>query len=73
MDLIRFQNDLCVTIQALGWRRKGRLLSGQHDIICFVAYPCIKRCSTSCLPGLDALEIVLRPFPLFDQAISPLE
>lgn len=32
MDPIRFENDLRVTIQALGWRSGGRFLPGQHDI-----------------------------------------
>ena len=36
-DPIRFQDDLRVTIQALGWRSEGRFLPGQHDI-CSVAY-----------------------------------
>jgi len=37
MDPIRFEQDLRVTIQALGWRGEGRFLPGQHDI-CSVAY-----------------------------------
>jgi len=36
-DPIRFQDDLRVTIQALGWRSEGRFLPGQHDI-CSMAY-----------------------------------
>jgi len=32
MDPIRFEQDLRVTIQALGWRSEGRYLPGQHDI-----------------------------------------
>jgi hypothetical protein len=36
-DPIRFERDLRVTIQALGWRSEGRFLPGQHDI-CSVAY-----------------------------------
>jgi len=37
MDPIRFEKNLKVTIQALGWRSEGRFLPGQHDI-CSVAY-----------------------------------
>ena len=36
-DPIRFQDDIRVTIQALGWRSEGRFYPGQHDI-CSVAY-----------------------------------
>ncbi len=32
MDPIRFENDLKVTIQALGWRSEGRYLPLQDDI-----------------------------------------
>ena len=32
MDPIRFQRDLKVTIQALGWRSEGRYLPLQDDI-----------------------------------------
>jgi hypothetical protein len=37
LDPIRFESDLRVTIQALGWRSEARYLPGQHDI-CSVAY-----------------------------------
>jgi len=37
MDPVRFERDLKVTIQALGWRSEGRFLPGQHNI-CSVAY-----------------------------------
>jgi hypothetical protein len=37
MDPIRFQEEIRVTIQALGWRSEHRYLPGQHDI-CSVAY-----------------------------------
>jgi len=36
-DPVRFQADLKVTIQALGWRSERRYLPGQHDI-CSTAY-----------------------------------
>ena len=32
MDPIRFQEDLRVTVQALGWRSEGRYLPLQDDI-----------------------------------------
>jgi hypothetical protein len=37
MDPIRFEQNLSVTIQALGWREGNRFFPGQHDI-CSVAY-----------------------------------
>jgi hypothetical protein len=37
VDPIRFEEDIRVTIQALGWRSEHRFLPGQHDI-CSVAY-----------------------------------
>ena len=37
MDPVRFEQDLRVTIQALGWRSGRRYLPGEHDI-CSVAY-----------------------------------
>ncbi|MCJ7739251.1 MAG: DUF2961 domain-containing protein, partial [Anaerolineae bacterium] len=37
LDPIRFEQNLRVTIQALGWRSERRFLPGQHDI-CSVAY-----------------------------------
>ena len=59
MDPTRFQNDLRVTIQAQGWRSKGRFYPGQHDI-CSVAYwyQALPTLPFPCLPDLDALEIV---------------
>jgi hypothetical protein len=32
MDPVRFDNDMSVTIQSLGWRDCGRYYPGQHDI-----------------------------------------
>jgi len=32
MDPVRFESDLRITIQALGWRGETRYLPGQHDI-----------------------------------------
>lgn len=59
MDPIRFEEDLRVTVQALGWRSGGRYLPLQDDIasVAFwyqsephVAYPK--------LPGKDELEVI---------------
>ncbi len=59
MDPIRFDEDLKATIQALGWKSKGRYLPGRHDI-CSVAYwyqelPTLK---FPALPPADELEII---------------
>jgi len=58
-DPVRFERDLRVTIQALGWRRDGRYLPLQDDISS-VAYwyqiPPGKRFPG--LPSRDALEII---------------
>ncbi len=59
MDPVRFQNDLRVTIQALGWRSEGRYYPGQHDI-CSVAYwyQTLPTAPFPKLPDRDHLEIV---------------
>ncbi len=59
MDPIRFEQDIRVTIQALGWRSEGRFLPGQHDI-CSVAYwyQALPTAPFPELPERDALEIV---------------
>ena len=59
MDPIRFEEDLRVTIQALGWRSGGRYYPGQHDI-CSVAYwyQTLPTAPFPELPGRDALEVV---------------
>jgi hypothetical protein len=58
MDPIRFESDLRVTIQALGWRADGRYLPGQHDM-CSVAfwYQALPTARFPALPGRDELEI----------------
>ena len=59
MDPIRFEQDLRVTIQALGWRSEGRFLLGQHDI-CSVGY-WYQTLPTPSFPELgdrNALEII---------------
>jgi len=59
MDPIRFEQDLRVTIQALGWRSGGRFLPGQHDI-CSVAYwyQTLPTAPFPPLPDRDGLEII---------------
>ena len=59
MDPVRFEEDLRVTIQALGWRSEGRFLPGQHDI-CSAAYwyQALPTAPFPPLPDRDALEIV---------------
>ncbi|NQT53371.1 DUF2961 domain-containing protein, partial [bacterium] len=59
MDPVRFESDIAVTIQALGWRSEGRFLPGQHDI-CSVAY-WYQKLPTGAFPAFpdrDALEIL---------------
>lgn len=59
MDPIRFEEDLKVTIQALGWRKEGRFLPGQHDI-CSTAfwYQTLPAAPFPKLPSRDYLEII---------------
>ncbi|MBE3558658.1 MAG: DUF2961 domain-containing protein [Ktedonobacteraceae bacterium] len=59
MDPIRFEQDLRVTIQALGWRSGGRYLPLQDDIAS-VAYWYQKEPHTpfAVLPGRDELEVI---------------
>ena len=59
MDPIRFEADLRVTIQALGWRSEHRFLPGQHDI-CSVAYwyQTLPTAPFPAFPDRDALEII---------------
>ena len=58
MDPVRFERDLAVTIQALGWRSDGRFLPGKHDI-CSVAfwYQALPTAPFPRLGDADALEI----------------
>lgn len=57
-DPIRFENDLRVTIQALGWRSEHRYLPGMHDI-CSTAfwYQTLPTAPFPLLPDRDGLEI----------------
>ena len=59
MDPVRFERDLRVTIQALGWRSEGRFLPGQHDI-CSVAYwyQKLPTAPFPALPDRNGLEII---------------
>ena len=63
MDPIRFQQDLRVTIQALGWRAqlegKGRYLPLQDDIASTVFwYQAEPHAPFPTLPGLNDLEVI---------------
>jgi len=59
MDPIRFQQDLRVTIQALGWRSDRRYYPGQHDITSVAYwYQTLPTALFPILPDRDALEIV---------------
>ena len=58
-DPIRFQQDLRVTIQALGWRSKGRFLPLQDDIASVAFwYQTLPTAPFSALPDRDYLEII---------------
>ncbi len=57
-DPIRFEKDLHVTIQALGWRNDGRYLPLQDDIASVVYWYQTEPHSTfPQLPGKDLLEV----------------
>ena len=59
MDPIRFQQDLRVTIQALGWRSEGRYLPMQDDIASTVFwYQAEPHAPFPVLPGRNALEVI---------------
>ncbi|NLX05899.1 MAG: DUF2961 domain-containing protein [Phycisphaerae bacterium] len=59
MDPIRFERDLRVTIQALGWRSGGRYLPLQDDIASVAYwYQTLPTARFPELPDRDALEIV---------------
>jgi len=58
-DPIRFQRDLRVTIQALGWRSYGRYLPLQDDIASVAFwYQRLPTAPFPTLPGRDELEVV---------------
>ena len=59
MDPIRFQADLSVTIQALGWRAGRRYLPLQDDIASTAFYYLRETSSPRPeLPDADGLEVV---------------
>jgi len=59
MDPIRFQQDLRVTIQALGWRRDGRYLPLQDDIASTAFwYQAEPHTPFPALPNRDFLEVI---------------
>lgn len=62
MDPIRFDEDLRVTIQALGWRSGGRYLPLQDDIASVAFwYQAEPHALYPALPDRDTLEVVHRP------------
>jgi len=59
MDPIRFQQDLRVTIQALGWRSYGRYLPLQDDIASVAYwYQTLPTAPFPELPGRNELEVI---------------
>jgi len=59
MDPIRFEEDLRVTIQALGWRSHGRYLPMQDDIASVAFwYQTLPTAPFPALPDRDYLEII---------------
>ncbi|HPA06690.1 MAG TPA: DUF2961 domain-containing protein, partial [Candidatus Hydrogenedentes bacterium] len=59
MDPIRFEQDLRVTIQALGWRNGGRYLPLQDDIASVAFwYQAEPHAPFPSLPGKDQLEVI---------------
>ena len=59
MDPIRFEEDLRVTIQALGWRNDGRYLPRQDDIASTAFwYQREPHTPHPPLPNLDELEVI---------------
>jgi hypothetical protein len=59
MDPVRFQKQLAVTIQALGWRSGGRYLPLQDDIASAAYwYQALPTAPFPAFPGKDALEII---------------
>ncbi len=59
MDPVRFEQDLSVTIQALGWRSGGRYLPNQDDISSVAYwYQTLPAAPFPALPDKDYLEII---------------
>ncbi len=58
-DPIRFEQDLCVTIQALGWRSYGRYLPLQDDMASVAYwYQTLPTAPFPPLPSRDQLEVI---------------
>jgi hypothetical protein len=58
-DPVRFQKDLRITIQALGWRSKGRYLPLQDDIASVAFwYQTLPTAPFPALPDRDYLEVI---------------
>jgi hypothetical protein len=59
LDPIRFERDLRVTLQGLGWRKDKRYLPLQDDIASVAYwYQALPTAPFPALPGRDALEII---------------
>ena len=59
MDPIRFERDIRVTIQALGWRSEGRFLPGRHDVSSVAYwYQALPTPAFPALPDRNGLEVV---------------
>ena len=59
MDPIRYEEDLRVTVQALGWRSGGRYLPLQDDIASVAFwYQAEPHAPFPTLPGRDYLEVI---------------
>jgi len=59
MDPVRFEQDLRVTIQALGWRSGGRYLPNQDDIASVAYwYQTLPTAPFPSLPDKDYLEVI---------------
>ena len=59
MNEFNFEEDLRVTIQALGWRSEGRFYPGQHDISSVAFwYQTLPTRPFPVLPDRNGLEIV---------------
>jgi hypothetical protein len=58
-DPVRFSSDLRVTMQALGWRSRGRFLPLQDDIASVVYwYQTLPTAPFPALPDRDSLEVI---------------
>jgi hypothetical protein len=59
MDPVRFDTDLRVTIQALGWRSGGRYLPLQDDMASVAFwYQSLPSAPLHALPTKDELEVI---------------